>query len=187
MNIAVNQRAVGQTAAMAKARDAAAGAFSMRERDGYFRHTSRNEAVIRFIGIAIVLGAFVQWLTPNSSFVGDANLAKTGLSIAFSTIGIAIYTHAMRGHRIEVAFNPRKMEINIAKLDRRDGVRSKRTIPLRNIKSIYVHKGEGIGTPSKMRIKLYDSPSEITAVRGAYEEIELAHRQLCRSIRIAQG
>ena len=187
MNIAVNQQVVGRAAGMAKARDAAAGAFSMREREGYFRHTSRNEAVIRFIGIAIVLGAFVQWLTPNSSFVGDANMAKIGLSIAFSTIGLAIYSHAMRGHRIEVAFDPQKLEIAIAKLDRRDGVRSKKTIPLRNIKSIYVLKGDGPGAPSKMRIKLYDSPTEVTAVRGPYEEIELAHRQLCRSIRIAQG
>ena len=187
MNIAVNQGAVGQAAGMAKARDAATGAFSMRESEGYFRHTSRNEAVIRFIGIAIVLGAFVQWLTPNANYVGDPQLTKIGLSIAFSTIGLAVYSYAMRGHRIEVAFDPDAMEITIANLDRRDGVRSKKSIPLRNIKSIYVLKGDGPGAPSKMRIKLYDSPAEVTAVRGPYEEIELAHRQLCRSIRIAQG
>lgn len=187
MNIAVNQGTVGQVAAMAQTGNAAAGAFSMRETEGYFRHTSRNEAVIRFVGIVIVLGAFVQWLTPNASLAGDAHLTKMGMSIAFSTVGIAIYTWAMRGHRIEIAFDPERREITISKLDRRDGVRARRSIPLRNIKSVYVLKAESPGAPSKMRIRLNDSPTEITAVRGSYEEIEMAHRQLCRSIRLAQG
>lgn len=187
MNIAVNQGSVNPAASWIPQAKSAPTPFAMRETNGYFRHTSRNEAVIRFVGIVIVLGAFVQWLTPDANFAGNAPVTKMGMSIAFSMIGLAIYTNAMRGYRIEISFDPKALELTLAKLDRREGVRSKRTIPLRNIKSIYVLKAETPGAPSKMRIRLYDSPTEITAVRGTYEEIELAHRQLCRSIHIAQG
>lgn len=187
MNIAVNQDTMRTAAVAQMEQGGSESAFAMREKEGYFRHTSRNEAVIRFVGIVIILGAFVQWLTPNANFAGNADMTKMGLSIAFSIIGIALYTHATRGHRIEVAFDPARQDICIARLDRRDGVRSTRRISLRDIKSIYVMKSEGSGAPSKMRIKLYASPNEVTAVRGTYEEIEMAHRQLCRNIRLAQS
>lgn len=187
MNIAVNRVSIQPDAAnrINAGRDAA---FSMREKDGNFRHTSRNEAVIRFVGIVVILGAFVQWVTPDANFAGaDPHLTKLGLSIAFSLIGIAIYTFATRGHRSEISFDPVRQDICIAHLDRRGGVRSSRRVALHNIKSIYVMKSEKAGTPSKMRIKLVNDPSEITAVRGRYDEIELAHRQLCRNIRLTQA
>lgn len=187
MNIAVNRVSIQpDTARQINAdRDAA---FTIREKDDYFRHTSRNEAVIRFFGIVIILGAFVQWLTPNANFAGaDPHLTKLGLSIAFSLIGIAVYTFATRGHKSEIAFDPLRQEICISHLDRRGGVRATRLIPLHNIKSIYVMKSDSPGAPSKMRVKLIDSAEEITAVRGRHEEIELAHRQLCRNIRLTQA
>ncbi|SHJ59765.1 hypothetical protein SAMN05444000_110134 [Shimia gijangensis] len=187
MNIAVNRVSVQpDNARKIKAeRDAS---FSMREKDGNFRHTSRNEMVIRFVGIVVIFGAFVQWLTPDANFSGtDPHLTKLGLSIACSLIGIALYTFATRGHRSEITFDPVRQDICIAHLDRQGGVRSNRRIALHNIKSIYVMKSEVAGSPSKMRIKLLDSPTEITAVRGRYEEIELAHRQLCRNIRLTQA
>ncbi len=187
MNIALESGLAQPGTARPMRPETPTAAFSMRETKGYFKHTSHSEAVIRFVGIVIVLGAFVQWLTPDASFAGNAHMTKLGLSVAFSTIGIALYTYAMRGYRIAVAFDPAKQQICISRLDRRDGVRSVRRIPLRNIKSIYVRKSETPGTPSKMRIKLYDAAGEVTAVRGTYEEIELAHRQLCRNIRLAQS
>ncbi|WP_299354887.1 hypothetical protein [uncultured Shimia sp.] len=161
--------------------------FSVRERDDYFRHTSRNEAVIRFVGLVILLGAFVQWLTPDANFAGDPHVTKVGMSIAFSMVGLALYTYTMRGHRIEIRFDPSKHVLSVAKLDQRDRTRSIRNIPLRNIKSIYVLRAEVAGAPSKMRIKLYDNPTEQTVLRGSYDEVELAHRQLCRSIKLAQA
>ena len=187
MNIAVNRVSV-QPDGTSQTKQGETSGFSMREKDGNFRHTSRNEAVIRFVGIVVIFGAFVQWLTPDANFAGaDPHLTKIGLSIAFSLVGIAIYTFATRGHRSEISFDPVRQDICIAHLDRRGGVRSSRRIALHNIKSIYVMKSEKAGTPSKMRIKLANDPSEITAVRGAYDEIELAHRQLCRNIRLTQA
>jgi hypothetical protein len=38
-----------------------------------------------------------------------------------------------------------------------------------------------------MRIRLCDQDEEITALRGRYEDIELMHRALCRSIRLLNG
>lgn len=187
MNIALNQGLVQPMAFTPETKGAEDVAFSVREKDGYFRHTTRSEAVIRFVGIVIILGAFIQWLTPDTNLSGNAQITKLGLSIAFSVIGIGLYTNAVRGYRIELTLDPKKQEIIIARLDRREGVRSKRHIRLRNIKSIYVLKSESLGSPSKMRVRLFDSPTEVTAIRGTYEEIELAHRQLCRSIRQAQS
>lgn len=187
MNVAVN-RVTLQPETARQIREERDTAFSMREEEGYFRHTSQTEAVVRFVGIVVILGAFIQWLTPDTSIAGmNPHLTKMGLSIAFSLVGIAIYTNAMRGHRSEVSFDPVRQDICIAHLDRRDGVRSSRRIPLRNIKSIYVLKSEAPGVPSKMRIKLFDSPTEITAVRGPYAEIEMAHRELCHNIRLIQS
>ena len=187
MNVAVNQQEALAAVPRRVDRQAISEPYAVREEEGYFRHTSRNEAVIRFIGIVIVLGAFVQWLTPDANFAGDPHVTKMGMSIAFSMVGIAIYTYAMRGHRIEIQFDPNAQELTLTKLDSRGGTRSRRVIPLRNVKSIYVLKAEAPGAPSKMRLKLYDSHDEITALRGSYEDVELAHRQLCRNIRVAQS
>lgn len=187
MNIAVNQSSV-QPAKVRTPETGQTAAFSMREKAGNFRHTSRNEAVIRFVGIVIILGAFIQWMMPNANFAGsNPEATKLGLSIAFSLIGIAIYTFATRGHQSEISLDPVRQDICITQMDRRGGVRSNRRIPLRTIKSIYVMKSQAAGAPSKMRIKLTNSPNEITAVRGKYEDIELAHRQLCRNIRLTQA
>ncbi|WP_372885142.1 hypothetical protein [Shimia sp.] len=163
-----------------------ATAFSIRESKGYFRHSSRNEAIIRFVGTVIILGGFVQWLTPEGFIPNFWPMPKLGLGVAFSIVGIAIYTFAMRGYRIEMAFDPVRRKISVRRLDRRDGVRSTEDIALRNIKSIYVLKASTPGSPSKMRLKLYDRPEEVTILRGTYQDVELAHRQLCHNIKLAQ-
>lgn len=187
MSIAL-ERPMAQAAAERPTRPGApAAAFSIRESKGYFRHSSRNEAVIRFVGTVIILGGFVQWLAPEGFIPNFWPMPKLGLGVAFSIVGIALYTFAMRGHRIEVAFDPVRRKISVRRLDRRDGVRSSQDVALRNIKSIYVLKASTPGAPSKMRLKLYDSPAEITILRGTYQDVELAHRQLCQSIRLAQS
>ncbi|CUK04506.1 hypothetical protein PH7735_02790 [Shimia thalassica] len=161
--------------------------FTVREVNGHFRHTSRNEAVVRFLGIVIILGAFIQHLVPDTLFGGNPAMTKVLLSVAFSCVGIALYSFAVRGHRSEIVFDPLRQDICISKLDRRGNLRLTKHIPLSQIKSIYVLKAETPGVPSKLRVKMMGDQPEISALRGPYEEIELMHRQLCRVIRIAQS
>ncbi|TKZ22133.1 hypothetical protein FAP39_02730 [Shimia litoralis] len=187
MNAVVGQNVMGAAAWETLTPSAVDDGFSVREAHGHFRHTSRNEAVVRFAGIVIVLGAFVQWLAPNASFAGDPMVTKVLLSVAFSTVGIAVYGFAMRGHRSEIALDPARQTICISHLSRQNTVRSTKRIPLKDITSIYVRKAETPGGPAKMRIKLRNKTAEITAIRGQYEEVEMMHRQLCRNIRMLQG
>jgi hypothetical protein len=160
--------------------------YKARETEGYFRTTTQSEAVLRFLGIVIVLCAFIQWLLPQSGSA-EMMMTKVGLAVAFSIIGLAAYTFTMRGHRYEIELDPKAYNLTLSRLDRRDNVRKSTKIHLDNIKSIYVLKGDGIGIPSKMRIRLCDQDEEITALRGRYEDIELMHRALCRSIRLLNG
>lgn len=156
--------------------------YRARETEGYFRTTTQSEAVLRFIGIVIVLGAFIQWLLPNGESI-EMVMTKVGLAVAFSIIGLALYTFTMRGSRYEIALDPTDLSLTLSRLDRRDNVRKARKFPLSEIKSIYVLKGDGVGVPSKMRLRLRHEDAEITALRGRYEDVELMHRALCRSIR----
>ncbi|MEQ9695274.1 hypothetical protein [Shimia sp. SDUM112013] len=187
MNAPVGRNVMDVAGYQTLAATAGENGFAAREVDGHFRHTTRNEAIVRFVGIVIILGAFIQHLVPNASFAGNPTVTKALLSVAFSCIGLAVYSFAMRGHRSEVMFDPMRQDLCISKLDRRGNLRSSRRIPLRHIKSLYVKKAETPGTPSRLRVKLAGTSDEITALRGPYAEIEMMHRQLCRNIRIAQS
>lgn len=185
MNAMTGSLAVTATPTRVKVQKAYA--YTAREMDGYFRHTSQSEAIIRFIGIVLILGAFIQWLVPENADGFPSLMTKTGLAVAFSLIGIAIYTSAMRGSRHELRLDPSRRDLTLARLDRRDNVRSSKSFPLTQIKSIYVKKPEVPGAPARMQLRLINSSNEITAIRGPYQEVEMMHRTLCRHIHILQN
>ncbi len=161
--------------------------YRIREADGFFRHSERNEAVVRFVGIIIVMGTFVQWTFPNANALGDPMLTKVLLAVAFSLIGLAVYSFATRGHRCEVLYDPGHSEIHIYHLSRRDEPKSAMKLSLNDVKSIYVKRPETTGTPAELRVRLKNSIREICVIRGDNEEIESLHRHLCRDIRLAES
>ncbi|MBR9843281.1 MAG: hypothetical protein GYB25_08980 [Rhodobacteraceae bacterium] len=183
MNTAVRDLAVGPSKNRSIKASRRAENYRARETEGYFRTSTQGEAILRFIGIVILLGAFIQWLLPQNESA-EMMMTKVGLAVAFSVIGLAVYTYSMRGSRYEIELDPIARTLSLSRLDRRDNVRSAKRFPLHDIKSIYVHKGDSIGAPSKMRIRLRNRDAEITALRGNYSDVELMHRALCRSIRI---
>lgn len=160
--------------------------YHARETNGYFHTTPQTEAVLRFIAVVILSGAFIQWLMPHGESL-EMTMTKVGMAVAFSITGLALYTFTMRGHRYELTLDPATRKLNLSCLDRRDNLRKSRSFNINEIKSIYVHKGDGVGTPAQMRIRLYRHNEEITALRGSYEDVELMHRALCRSIRLLKS
>ncbi|MCW8842136.1 MAG: hypothetical protein OQK00_01840 [Rhodobacteraceae bacterium] len=186
MNAAISDLSIGPPKKRSIKASRSKQSYRARETEGYFRTTTQSEAVLRFIGIVVVLGAFIQWLLPQDNTI-EMMMTKVGLAVAFSIIGLAFFTATMRGNRYEIALDPTSKTLTLSRLDRRDNVRKIRRIKLSDIKSIYVLKSDAIGTPSKMRIRLKARDEEITALRGQYDDIELMHRALCRSIRLLNG
>ncbi|WP_204115634.1 hypothetical protein [Shimia biformata] len=144
------------------------------------------DAVARFVGVLLVLGALIQWTVPRVDLSGNVVHNQIMLSIAFSVIGMAIYAYAIRGHRSEIVLDIRKGEITVNQLTRQDRVRSSTTVPLSRIKSIYVRRKAGIEDTATLQIRHKDSNSEICAIRGDYQELEDLHRQLCHDIRMVR-
>lgn len=160
--------------------------YSVSESTGNFQHSSRNETILRFIGIVFVLGSLVQWSFPQASFAGDPMTSKALMSVAFTLVGMAVYHFAIRGHRSEIRFDPKKNQILVSALNRQDRQKSTRRIHLRHIKSIYVRRSDMPPGRAALRIRLNDRAAEITAIRGEIGEIELVHGMLCRDIRMAK-
>lgn len=183
MNTAVTDLTVGPSKNRSIKASRRAANYRARETEGYFRTSTQSEAILRFIGIVILLGALIQWLLPQSE-TPEMMMTKVGLAVAFSVIGLAVYTYSMRGSRYEIELDPTAKTLSLSRLDRRNNVRSAKNFSLSDIKSIYVQKGDSIGAPSKMRLRLRDQDKEITALRGNYNDVELMHRALCRSIRL---
>ncbi|MGX9351410.1 hypothetical protein ACS3QZ_09410 [Shimia sp. W99] len=186
MNALVRFGAVGAENWHSLRAEAADGGYAVSESDGKFRHTSRNEAILRFFGILIVLGALVQWTFPDANFAGDPVTSKALLSIAFALVGLAVYSFATRGHRSEIRFDPRKNELVVSALNRQDRHKAVKRVPLRNVKSIYVRRSDMPPGMAALRIRFNNSPNEITAIRGTDTEIEMLHSLLCRDIRMAR-
>lgn len=159
------------------------GRLTIREINGYFKHTSRNEDIVRFLGIVMVLGGFIQWVGPNTDLVGDPTMTKVGLSVAFSIIGMALYSFATRGHRNEIMLHPVRKELRIANLNRQDRTKSEKKVALSDVISIYVRRPETPLAPASLQIRLRSSTTEICALRGKLLDIESLHRQLCHEIR----
>ncbi|PSL22234.1 hypothetical protein [Shimia abyssi] len=164
----------------------AEGGYAVSETTGKFRHTSRNEAILRFFGIVTVLGALVQWTFPDTNFAGDPAVSKGLLSITFALVGLAVYSFAIRGHRSEIRFDPRKNELVVCALNRQDRTKARKRIPLRNVKSIYVRRSDMPVGMAALRIRFMNTPNELTAIRGTDTEIEMLHSLLCRDIRMAR-
>lgn len=161
--------------------------YSFKEAKGTFRHSNRNEMLLRFVGLTLVMGALVQWALPNASFAGDAGTTKALLSISCSLIGMAVYHFAVRGHRSEIRFDALKGEIIVSALSRQDRQKGAQRIHLSRVKSIYVRRSNMPEGQAALRIRLNDRNNEITAIRGDHNEIELAHGLLCRDIRMAKS
>ncbi|WP_197917516.1 hypothetical protein [Thiosulfatihalobacter marinus] len=160
--------------------------YAVSETTGKFRHTSRNEAILRFVGIVIVLGALIQWSFPNASFAGDPMTTKIMMSVASALIGMAVYSFATRGHRSEIRFDPRKNELVVSALNRQDRHKAVRRVPLSQVKSIYVRRTDMPHGMAALRIRFFNNPNELTAIRGTDTEIEMLHGLLCRDIRMAR-
>ncbi len=161
--------------------------YLVSETDGNFHHTGRNEAVLRFIGITIVFGSLIQWTLPDVNFVGDASTTKALMSIACALIGMAIYRFAIKGHRSQISYDPKKGELLVSALNRQDRQKGIRRIPLSRVKSIYVRRSDMPQGMAALRIRLQGNTSEITALRGRASEIEVLHGLLCRDIRTAKS
>lgn len=161
--------------------------YSFKEAKGSFRHSGRNEMLLRFVGLTLVMAALVQWAVANLTFAGDANTPKALLSISCSLIGMAIYHFAVRGHRSEIRFDASKGEIIVSALSRQDRQKGTQRIHLSRVKSIYVRRSNMPEGHAALRIRLNDRSNEITAIRGDHNEIELAHGLLCRDIRMAKS
>ncbi|SFL30542.1 hypothetical protein [Shimia haliotis] len=160
--------------------------YSFKETKGRFRHSDRNEMLLRFVGLTLVMGALVQWALPNVTVVGDESTSKALISISCSIIGMATYHFAVRGHRSEIHFDPSKGEIIVSALSRQDRQKGAQRIHLSRVKSIYVRRSDMPAGQAALRIRLKDRSNEITAIRGDHDEIELAHGLLCRDIRMAK-
>ncbi|MCP4822018.1 MAG: hypothetical protein GY883_22770 [Shimia sp.] len=160
--------------------------YSFSETEGRFRHSTRNEALLRFAGLTLVMAALVQWALPGVSFAGDETSTTALISISCSLIGMAAYHFAVRGHRSEIRFDPKKGEVIVSALSRQDRQKGVRRIHLSRVKSIYVRRSDMPAGQAALRIRLNDSSHEITAIRGSHNEIELAHGLLCRDIRMAK-
>lgn len=160
--------------------------YQVSETSGEFKFGTGLDAVARFIGVLLVLGALIQWTIPRVDLSGNIVHNQIMLSIAFSIIGMAIYAYAIRGHRSEILLDMRKGEIIVNQLTRQDRVRSSTKVPLNRIKSIYVRRKGGTEATASLQIRHKDSNTEICAIRGHYEELEELHRQLCRDIRLVR-
>ena len=158
-----------------------------RETRGSFRHNALAEDIMKFLGIGIILFALGQWVSPDFSEVDPAGVTQTLLSIAFSLIGLAVYVFATRGSRNEIAIDYSTGEVCIARLDRQDRVRGIRRIPASQIKSLYVCRSETPGEPAKLRIRLFGTNSEVTALRGEVADIEILHHRLCRALQVLES
>lgn len=186
MNANVSDLSIGPVKKRSIKATRGAEKYHARETEGYFPTTTQSEAVLRFVGVVLLLGALIQWLLPQNGSP-EMMMSQVGLAVGFSVIGLAVYTYTMRGNRYEVELDPVTKTLSLSRLDRRDNVRHRRQLSLDDITSIYIHRSESTGTPSQIRIRLRRNSEEITALRGHYEDVELMHRALCRSIRLATG
>ncbi|MEP2533708.1 hypothetical protein [Shimia sp.] len=186
MNALTRYGAVGAEGWNSLVAETAENGYAVSESSGKFRHTSRTEAILRFFGILIVLGSLVQWSFPDANFAGDPMISKLLLSVACAVTGLAVYSFAIRGHRSEIRFDPRKNELIVSALNRQDRHKAVRRVPLRNIKSIYVRRSDMPPGMAALRIRFNNNPNELTAIRGTDSEIEMLHSLLCRDIRMAR-
>ena len=99
---------------------------------------------------------------------------------------MAVYSFATRGHRSEIRFDPRKNELVVSALNRQDRHKAVRRVPLSQVKSIYVRRTDMPHGMAALRIRFFNNPNELTAIRGTDTEIEMLHGLLCRDIRMAR-
>jgi len=143
------------------------------------------EAVLRIVGVGLILAGYIQWFLPDTMLQGNPMLARMVLSGLFMGTGIALYFFASRGFRKEVHFEVLNRQISMGRLNSKDRCLISRQIPMDRIESLFIGRASTDAPMATLNIRLTGLSRAQCIMRGGQSEIEELHRQLSRDIQIA--
>lgn len=142
------------------------------------------EAVLRIVGVSLILVGYIQWFLPDTVLSGNPVLERMALSGLFMGTGITLYLFASRGFRKEVHFEVVARQISIGRLNTKDRCLISRQIPMDRIESLFVVRAGPDHPLATLNVRMKGFPRTYCVMRGAQSEIEELHRQLCRDIKL---
>ena len=123
----------------------------------------------------------------NYIVIAFRQMMKNKLYVAINTIGLvvglAIYLFGSRGFRRVVRLDLKAQELTLARLNSKDQCMVGRKLAVRDIESLVVKRGVGMGAPAFLEIRMKRGRGAIAALSAPQADLELAHLRLCRDIR----
>lgn len=115
--------------------------FRMRPADMKEKATDTlAEWVLTFLGIALILSAFVQWILPGALYFGDALMMKFVLTCILGLSGGIVLANSARGFRPEVQVDRARHEIRFVSRNPRGRGRILATIDIDQIIGVGITK-----------------------------------------------
>ena len=143
---------------------------------------SLTEAVLRFIGLVLVMSAYAQWLLPAALFFGDPVSTKAGLSFFLGSVGAAIYWTANRGTNIDLHVDLARRELRIAHRNARGQSRLQTIVPMTDVASAFIARPKS-GGASELYLRLRDRDDVMHVATGDENALRSLHLRLSHDLR----
>ena len=157
--------------------------YIIREEQDRFDRESVSEAALRYLGLVLLMTAYVQWLLPASLFTGDVFLMKAGLSVILGALGVVLYWHASRGLSIDVHVDTIRREMRVSHRDSRGKTRLHSVIPMRRIEGAFVEAPDRPGGVAKLLVQIADCEEVLNVATGPEHQIAALDRRLSMDLR----
>lgn len=132
---------------------------------------------LTFLGIALVMSAFAQWLLPSSIYVGDTLMVKFILTCVLGMLGGLALSVSARGFRPEVQVDRLRQEIRFVSRNPRGRGHVLATVDLDQIIGVGITKSVTTGDCHCL-IYLIDGRKPLRLASGHEQEIRTIHEKM---------
>lgn len=145
-----------------------------------FDRETVTEAVMRALGLGLLIVAYGLWLLPAGPVSDEVLLMKLAMSVVLTVFGGSLYWLASRGFRSEWQVDTARREIRMASRNVRGNSRLVTRIPMDQIESAFVKRGQ---SGSHMFFRLRGIPDPMHVLSGSEADLRAFYERLRTDLR----
>lgn len=130
------------------------------------------------MGFTLALIAVAHWILPGSLNVPELVPFKAAASVVFLVLGGVLVWYARRGLRYEVQIDKVKREVRAVLRNRHDLSRVIEKVAFSEVGSAFIERGRSRFTPSRLYMRIRDTPTLIEVATGTEAEMNSLHLRL---------
>ena len=145
------------------------------------KRRSGHVALLRFLGIILVMSSFAQWLVPDSLLPAEGVSIQAAIGGAFATSGALLYALGWFGWDREAQIDTVSGEVRLVRPAGQGWAMTTFKTPFARVDEVFVKRDKS-GVPG-LWLRSGDHKDAIRLVTGHERELNLVHSRMLRDMR----